>query len=425
MTAASWVTGKAASKRIVGELEKAQPFHEVLGKRVPFNGKMTRMGRSYLVPVVVQPPNGVTYVGANPTAQNLNAGQPMQIQEAEAFSYELDVMEQTPWAVFERMKGGETSVQAYLGILMLFLKRTGLTRREASLLLGQNANGWGIVASVVDHTTYATIGFTSDQWRGGLWWAVGPGATFDSFTGTTKNNSTAALVLIGVNPTNKTIDVKYGGTLSSEVAVGDIFFPQGAYDGTTFYDMPGLLVQNSNTSGTSLGLSGATYPNWAGNTFAVGGIFTEDAEEYYLGYLRNRGGEGNMTVYLPEPTWRDRVAQHQGKRMLDSSYTPNRQKSGEQGFDYSTKQYGNVEHELLSFLADSEVLMQIDDNCVVVGSRDTSLGIPSRILGDRADEGDNLLHVPGTNYGESYCSHDLGVVQRMPSSAAVLTGITH
>lgn len=425
MSAASWTTGKAAAKRIVSELEKAQPFHEVLGKRVPFNGKMTRLGRSYLIPVVVQPPNGVTYVGNTPTAQSLKAGRPMQIQEAEAFSYELDVMEQTPWAVFERMRGGEQSVQAYLSILMLFLKRTGLTRREASLLIGQNANGWGVVDTVTDHTTYATLVIKADQWRGGLWWAAGPGATFDSFTSTTKNNSTAALVLVGVNPANHSIDVQYGGTLSSEVTSGDVLVPEGSWDGTTYYDMPGLLVQNSNTTGTSLGLSGATYPNWAGNTFAVGGLFTEDAEEYYLGYLRNRGGEGKMSVYLPEPSWRDRIAQHQGKRMMDSSYTPNKQTTGEQGFDYSTETYGKVEHVLLRFLADSEALLQVDDNCVVVGSRDTSLGIPSRVLGDKSDEGDNLLHVPGTNYGESYCTHDLGVVQRMPSSSAVLTAITH
>lgn len=425
MSAASWTTGKAAAKRVVSELEKAQPFHEVLGKRVPFNGKMTRLGRSFLIPVVVQPPNSVTYIGKDPTATSLKTGRPMQIQEAEAFSYEKDIMEQTPWAVFERMKGGEQSVQAYLGILMLFLKRTGLTRREASLLLGQNANGWGVVDTVTDHTTYATLVIKADQWRGGLWWAAGPGATFDSFTGATKNNGTGPLVLAGVNPANHSIDVTYSGTLASEVTTGDILFPEGAYDGTTHYDMPGLLVQNANTTGTSLGLSGATYPNWAGNTFSVGGLFTEDAEEYYLGYLRNRGGEGNMTVYLPEPSWRDRIAQHQGKRMLDSSYSPNKQKTGEEGFDYQTKEYGRVEHELLSFLADSEVMLQVDANCVVVGSRDTSLGIPSRILGDKADEGDNLLHVPGTNYGESYCTDDLGVVQRMPSSAAVLTAVTH
>jgi hypothetical protein len=425
MTAASWATGKAAAKRVVSDLEKAQPFHEVLGKRIPFNGKLKRLGKSFLIPVVTKPPNGVTYGGKDVTAGNLKAGQPMGIQEAEAFSYELDVMEQTPWVVFERMRGGEQSVEAYMAILMLFLKRTGLTRREASLLLGQNTTGWGTISTVTDNTTYATLKLTAATWRGGLWWAAGPGATFDSFTSTTKNNGDGPLVLVGVNPTNQSIDVTFSGVLASNITAGDNLFPEGAYDGTTHYDMPGLLVQNSNTTGTSLGLSAATHPNWAANAAAVGGLFTEDAEEYYLGLLRNRGGKGKMTVYMPEPTWRDRVAMHQAKRMFDDSYTPNKQVSGEQEFDYSTKVYGRVEHELLSFLADSEVMAQIDDNCTVIGSRDTSLGIPSRILGDRQDEGDNLLHVPGTNYGESYCSHDLGVVQRMPSSAMVLTGITH
>ena len=423
MAGMTWAAGKAAAKRVVGDLEKAQPFNEVLGKRIPFNGKLKRLGQSFNIPVVMQPPNGVTYIGKDPTPSSLLAGRPMSIQEAIAYSYELDVMEQTPWAVFERMKGGESSVEAYMAILMLFLKRTAQTRKEVSMLLGQY--GLGTIDSVTDNTTYATLVITAATWRGGLWWMLGPGATLDSFTSTTKNNATGPLILMGVNPTARSIDVTFSGTLASEITAGDVLYPEGAYDGTTHYDMPGLLVQNSNTTGTSLGLSATTYKNWAANTYSVAGVFTEDAEEYYLGLLRNRGGKGKMTVYLPEPTWRDRVGQHGGKRVFDDSYTPNKQVAGEQEFDYSTKVYGRVEHELLSFLADSEAMLQIDDNCTVVGARDTKLGIPSR-LGDDVDaEGSNLLHVTGTNYGESYATHDLGVVQRMPSSAMVLTGITH
>lgn len=423
MAGMTWAAGKAAAKRVVADLEKAQPFQEVLGKRVPFNGKLKRLGQSFNIPVVMQPPNSVTYIGKDPTASSLLPGRPMSIQEAIAYSYELDVMEQTPWAVFDRMKGGESSVEAYMAILMLFLKRTAQTRKEVSMLLGQY--GLGTIDSVTDNTTYATLVITAATWRGGLWWMLGPGATLDSFTSTTKNNATGAVVLIGVNPTARSIDVTFSGTLASEITAGDVLYPEGAYDGTTHYDMPGLLVQNSNTTGTSLGLSATTYKNWAANTASVGGVFTEDSEEYYLGLLRNRGGKGKMTVYLPEPTWRDRVGQHGGKRVFDDSYTPNKQVAGEQEFDYSTKVYGRVEHELLSFLADGEVMMQIDDNCTVVGSRDTRLGIPSRLGDDVDSEGTNLLHVSGTNYGESYATHDLGVVQRMPSSAQVLTGVTH
>lgn len=424
MAGATWANSKGAAKRIVSELEKAQPFIEILGKRAKYRDDLKPLGKSYLIPVVTQPPNGVTYLGKDSTASSLLAGRPMQVQEAEAFSYELDAMEQTPWPVLERQKGGQQSVDAYLNILMLFLKRTCLTRKEVSMLLGQN--GLGTVESVTDHTTYATIVFTAATWRGGLWWMLGPGATLDAFTSTTKNNGTAALVLIGVNPTARSIDVTYSGTLGSEVAAADVIYPEGAYNGTTHFDMPGLLVQNANTSGTMLGLSASTYVNWAANAATVGGIFTEDAEEYYLGMLRNRGqGEGKLTVYLPEPTWRDRVAAHSAKRVFDDSYSPNKQTAGEEGFDYSTKRYGRVEHELHPFLADSEVMMQVDENTIVVGSRNARLGIPSRLGSSGGAEEDNLLQVPTTNYAESYASYDLGVVQRMPSSAMVLTGVTH
>lgn len=423
--AATWANAKGAAKRVVSSLEKAQPFKQVLGKRVPFNEKIKRIGKSFLVPVVMQPPNGVTYIGKDPTAQSLKAGRPMVIQEAEAFSYETDVMEQTPWAVFARQEDNTQAVEAYLQVLMLFMKRTAMTRKEVSMLLGQYTSGLGIVSSVVDNTTYMTIAITAATWRGGLWWALGPGATLDSFTSTTKNNATGPLILIGVNPTNKTIDCTFSGTAASECAAGDVLVAEGSWDGTTYTDMPGLLAQASNTSGTMFGLSAATYPNWAANTAAVGGIFTEDSEEFYLGQLRNRGGEGKMSVYLPEPTWRDRVGQHSAKRVFDDSYTPNKQVAGEEGFDYSTNTYGRVEHVLFSFLSDSEALMQVDDNVTLIGARDARLGIPTRLGQGDAEGEDNLLQVPTTNYGESYASYDLGVVNRMPSSAQLLTGITH
>ena len=425
MAAATWANAKGAAKRVVSSLEKAQPFMAPLSQRVKFNSAMKRLGKSFLIPVVTQGPNGVTYIGKDSTATSLKAGRPMQIQEAEAYSYELDVMEQTPWAVFQRQQDAEQAAEAYLSVLMLFLKRTAQTRKEVSMLLGQYSGGLGTVSAVVDHTTYATITITNATWRGGLWWALGPGATLDSFASTTKNTGTGPLVLVGVNPTNKTIDVTYSGTLADECDPGDILVPEGSWDGTTYTDMPGLMAQASNTSGTSLGLSAASYPNWAGNTAAVGGVFNEDAEEFYLGQLRNRGGQGKMTIFMPEPSWRDRVGQHAGKHMYDASYSPNKQVGGEKDFEYATKTYGTVEHELHSFLSDSEILMLVEENCTLIGSRDCRLGIPSRLGSGDQDGEDNLLQVPTTNYAESYASHDLAVVERAPSSAMVLTGVTH
>lgn len=428
MSSASWATGKGAAKRVYDELQKLQPFRKFLRDRVPFKGEMKRVGESFQVPALMAQPNGATYIGANPTDTTLLAGQPMKVAQAIAYSYEFDLHEYTPWAVFERQSAsGEAAVDSYLGLMQMAMERSAATRAELSYLRGQHASGWGIVSSVTDHTTYATIVFTDPTWAEAIWWSVGPGCTLDSFTSTTKNNATAALVLIGISPANKSIDVTYSGTLASEIAAGDIIYPEGALatGGATAYEMPGLLVQAQNVSGTSLGLAVSDYPNWAGNAFTVGGVMTTDAVETYIGRLRNRMVDETLTAYQPEATWRDFSSQLSALRFLDDSYSSGTQQTGQSEMAYNTKRMKRVEFELLPFLFDSEMLIQSDKACKVVGSRDVKYGLPVRVTGGKSDGDGDLLQVTGKNSAETFASFDLGIVNRRPSTAVYLSGITH
>lgn len=426
MTAASWSTGKGAAKRVYDEIQKLQPYRKILRDKVPFKGDMKRLGESFQVPALLAQPNGATYIGANPTETSLLAGRPMKVAPAIAYSYEFDLHEFTPWTVFERQaSAGEAAVDSYLGLMQMAMERSCAVRAEIGYLRGQHASGLGIVSSVTDHTTYGTIVFTDATWAEAIWWSLGPGATLDSFTTTTKNNATGPLIIIGINPGAKSIDVTYSGTLASECAAGDIIYPEGAWDGSTYYEMPGLLVQGANTSGTSLGLAVSDYPNWAGNTFSVGGVMTTDQLEFYIGRLRNRMVDETLTAYMPDTTWRDFSSQLSALRFLDDSYSTGNQKAGQENITYNTKRMKQVDFELHPFLFDSEMLVQSDKACKVVGSRDVKYGLPARVLGGNSDGMGDLLQVTGKNSAESFASFDLGIVNRRPSTAVVLTGITH
>lgn len=427
MAAASWATGKGAAKRVYDEIQKLQPFRKILREKVPFKGDLKRIGDSFMVPALLAQPNGATYIGKDPTETTLLAGRPMKVAQAQAYSYEFDLHEFTPWTVFERQAAaGEAAVDSYLGLMQMSMERSCAVRAELSYLRGQATNGWGIVSSVTDHTTYATIVFTADTWSEALYWSVGPGCTLDSFTGTAKNNSTGPLILVGINPGNRSIDVQYSGTIGSECAAADIIYPEGSVaDGAaTLYEMPGLIVQAANTSGTSLGLATSDYPNWAGNTFSVGGVMTTDQLEFYVGRLRNRMVDESLTAYMPDITWRDFASQLSALRFLDDSYQTGKQRTGQQEMEYNTKRMGQVDFELLPFLFDSEMLIQSDKACKVVGSRDVKYGLPSRVIGASDGQGD-LLQVTGKNSAETFATFDLGIVQRRPATAVYLSGITH
>lgn len=420
---ASWAQAAGDAKRVYDTAVKnAQPAVSILKKRNPIDGNIKRLGESFQVGVLVQPPNSITYVGSSPTKTTLLPVRPMIIVQAQALSYEMDMREETPWAVFSRLADqGQASIDDYFMLLETAMLRVANTRHECSLLFGQSSIG--TVASVGGNAAAGTITFTAATYRSGLFWALGPGATFDSFTSTTKNNATAAIVLVSVAAaTPYTINITCGGTLGSEIAAGDTIWFEGAWDGTTYYDMPGLVGQAANTTGTSMGLSGTTYPNWQGNTASVGGPMTTDVLEGYLGVLRNRAQEGKLTAYMPEAIWRQIFAEVQGMRYIPSG-SSTKQAVGQEEIEAVTARFGNVELCIHPLLGDQEMLIQKDAACVRVGSRDVDFGIPIRLGGKPNDPQAGVLQITGTNAGEAYVTVDAGIINREPSCAYSLTGI--
>ncbi len=398
---ASWAQAAGDAKRVYDSgVKNAQPAVSIIKKRNPIDASIKRISEGFQVGVLVQPPNSVTYVGSSPTKTALLAVRPMIIAQAQALSYEMDMQEETPWAVFSRLADqGQASIDDYFMLLETAMLRVGNTRHELSLLSGQSS--LGTVESVSGSASAAVIVITAPTYRSGLFWALGPGATLDSFTSTTKNNATAAIVLVGVSQTaDRTINATCGGTLGSEIAAGDTLWMEGTWDGTTFYDMPGLESQAANTTGISMGLSAATYPNWAGNTASVGGPMTTDVLEGYLGALRNRAQEGKLTVYMPEAVWRQIFAEVQGMRYIPAG--------------------SSRSHPLLR---DQSILIQKDAACVRVGSRDVDFGIPVRLGGKPNDPQSGVLQVNGYNTGIAYVTSDAGIINREPSCSYSLTGI--
>lgn len=423
---ASWAQAQGDARRVYdASVKNSQPAVSIIKGRNSMSG-MKRIGESYQVGVLVQPPNSVTYVGAASVKTTLLAVRPMVVVQAQALSYEVDIMEETPWPVFSRLaEAGTQAIEDYFLLLETAMMRVGNTRHELSLLAGQQSIG--TVESVSGSASAGVVVITAATYRSGLFWALGPGATMDAFTSATKNNATAALVLVGVSGSAaRTINITSGGTLGSEIAAGDTLWLEGVTTdaGTTNYDMPGLVNQAANVSGTSMGLSAATYPNWAGNTATVGGPMTTDVLEGYLGTLRNRANEGKLTAYMPEAVWRQIFEEVQGLRYIDSTYSSGKQEIGNKDIGYSTARFGNTEFVIHPLLRDTEMLIQKDVACIRVGSRDVDFGIPTRVTGQPTSPQSGVLFVTGQNVAQAYVTSDAGIINREPGCSYSLTGIT-
>ncbi len=418
MSNASFATADGLAQRVYDNFRNLQAECAIITKRSPIDASIKNVGEGYYIPVLVKPPNGVTFIGNSPTYTSLLAGRPMEVLQAVALPYEMDLQENTPWAVFSRLDAkSEASAESYMAILISSIQRVMSTRHEASVLMGQTS--LGTVSAVAGSAGAATITFTAATFRPGFWWAVGPGATFDFFTSTTKNNATGPFVLTGVSSTAYTITGTCSGTLGSEIASGDVCYQEGAWDGSTFSEMPGLISQAS-TSGTSMGIDNTAYVNWASNSASVGGSVTPDVLEVYFGQLRNRMQEGKLTAYMPENTWRSILAQVQSLRYLDSSYSADNQKVGAKSVTISTAQFSNVELCIHPMLANGEMYIQCDAEVKRVGSREPQFGIPNSIVPGNKE----LLMITGTNSATAYGTADAGVINKAPANAYYLSGIT-
>jgi hypothetical protein len=368
---------------------------------------------------MLRPPNGFTYPGSAGAVTTLKVARNMVIKQAEITPFEIDLREQIVYTALSRAKNeGEGAFASMVSTLFKGMKIAGSNRLEAAILLGQS--NLGVIELVTDlGGNLADLTITAATWAPGLWWAVGQEATLDAFTSTIKNNGSGPLIIKGLTAASRKVRVSYTGTLVSEITAGDTLWFEGAWDGTTYFEMPGVIAQASNVSGTSLGLSAATYPNWAGNTYSVTGNISSDVVEDACSSLRDRGIASMLSFYIGNKGFSVLMNELKQLRLIDSSYNPEKGKTGFKSVQYYSPNIGDIEVINHPFMKQGDALLQVDDECARVGSSDITFGVP----GMPSEELFRL--VDGSNAVEFQMFTDQAVINKKPSSAMYLSGITY
>lgn len=397
-------------------LNNVKPKSAVLQEKYPYSAS-ERVGESYNEGVELQGPNGFTYAGSAGGVNTLNSASNMVIKPATITPHELDLREQISYTAMSRaVEQGETAFGSLTDTVLAAMKTAHHNRVEGCLLHGQR--GYGTIESSTDVSagTVMDVVITAETWAPGLWWAYGVGSRWDAFTGTTKNNAGAVLTVTAITASTRTIRFSYSGTLATEATAGDVLYPQGAWDGTTYTEMLGLLSQAANT-GSMHGIDAATYPNWKGNTKAVGGALTFSIVEEFMSELRDRGaGEASLSLYLSNLRYSNLVNEMVQFKMISAEAA--NAKAGFRSVSLNTPKMGEVSIIAHPFMKQGEGLILPDDEVKRSGSSDVAFGIPG------SKGGDVFFHLEGYTAIEarSYC--DQFALLRKPGWAGVLTGIT-
>ncbi len=378
-----------------------------------------KVGEKYAFAITLQLPQGVTYGGSTGARRTLKQPRPQLVKQALVVPFEFNLREEETLVALSRAAAeGKGSFASLTGHTYKNMKTSAATRFEISIVHGQR--GLGIVESVEDLTgNVAWIVITAPSFAPGMWWAL-IGATLDSMTTTTVNNGSGPLIVTGVDEANHRIKVTFTGTLASEVTAADVLYFEGAYLSSVHLEMPGILAQVANTTGTSLELSATTYPNWAGNTHDVAGNISSDIVEFLAGKLRNRGASGMIGCYVSNRGFGPLMSELKSLRVIDSSYSPEKGKTGHKGIALYSPDFGEIEINIHPFFKDSEMLLMDTADCGRVGSADLDFGVP----GVSTSELPKWERVANTNVAECQLFSDQAVCHKAPSQALVATGIT-
>jgi len=322
------------------------------------------------------------------------------------------------------MGAGPKAFQSAVGALGTNMMRTMQKVIEIQTVWGSCTTGIGqISARTVDSGTSQTFSITAASWASGFW--AGAENMYvdvyndDSFV--TKRNSSGTMKVTAVTPPSGATlgTVTFLGTeaeMDNIVADDVIVLRGGGTEGQV-----GLYTSASN-SGTYLGISGATYSQWAGNTFSCGSAdLTWDKVEQGIGLAVGKGLEGDATLYVSTRTWGNLNTDLSALRAIDASYSMKQTEVGTSSIRYHS-QNGMVTVEPYTFMKWGSALLlpeNQDGQTYIerIGSSDITFDIP--------DEGGKNMRIMDGNGVEFRAWTDQFCVNRAPSKCVVFTGIVN
>lgn len=372
-------------------------------------------GEFYAVPTLLRSNQGVTYLGEGGTLTALSSAKPGQMKEAQVKGSEINVRGQLTYkALSQASSTGPKAFKKAISWLVEDLANVAYTRIEIAALYGRS--GLGIVESVTDLTGgLANIVITEATFAPGIWVPL-EGATIDSFTTTTKNN-TGTLTISLVTTSTRTIKVVYTGTIANDCAAADVLYFEGAYGGTTtWYEMVGLKSQCTAVTGTMFAIDRAAYSLVQGNESTSTGKPSKAKIVAAAMLAVDKGCMSDLVVLVSTKTWATLLADEMALRSFDQSYSSSQSKSGSREIVWESLngQLKIVCHPMVKY---GDIFLFNPDDLLWVGSSKPTFEIPG--MAEKF-----FRVIDGYNGVELQNYSDLAIYALKPSQTVVMTGCT-
>jgi len=351
-------------------------------------------GKQYEQPVIVTNEAGFTYSLDSQLAYDLNDSVGMNMQSAIVPGVDLILSSTIGYNQAARASHSATSFKTALSTKFENMMKSSEKRLEIGMLYGNKNIGSAVTQAVVIASSLLPIVISTASWATGIWAASeNAQVVFSRASNNASVDSLRSFTVARVDVDNKTVYFSVGilgtaGTLATlETAIEAYgcnihFYGSVSGSDTTFAyaEQVGLQYQIQNT-GTSFGISAASYDLWQGNSVVVSGQLTMAKVLSVISKQCQRGLDGEAVLLCNPGTWADLASNLSALRRFDGSYSKKKASNGSEELEYIAMN-GSVKIIPYNLVKEGDCFILPKDKVIRIGARDLSFKDPVKANDD-------------------------------------------
>ena len=397
------------------------PAPAIIQSRVDV-GESEKVGESYVVPISVAWPGGVTY-SASRGRYAIETGIDGELKNLVLQPCEHVMRVNISYGAIEASQKSDTAAKEIVGRIGAESRDSIRRAIEEDFLYGQY--GLGVVESA-DNSAH-TVTITAATFAGAIWQKK-KNHLIDILTSNFSAAHLAAGKMVSVKVSTRTLTFDAAVNLTS-VIPGDVLFMKGqvtAGGSPAYNTSPGLILQCSNTTVSMFGLDPAANDVMQGNAIPCGGeVFSFDWLNQGIALTQDRGNEEpKMTCFISNSMWGRLNSDIGANRRLDGSYTKMKYEEGVRGIVYHCAM-GDIEILAHPLMQPSLALLFTFNDLKRPGTTDVTFH--SKILAKQSTRGNlsGLMLEDDPDYTSVYYKlfHESSLMHRQPAHAVVFTGL--
>lgn len=401
--------------RYAKQVTKLVPDHVKLYNAAKYDNSK-KVGDAYVEPVIMSLESGFTYGGEDGSLFDLEDAQEFKMKKATVKAREIVLRSAISIAALNRSASGEQSIEKAMDLMVGNMLKSMYHRLEVQMFYGQSGIG-EVKTDIAGGAPSEAVEIKNAEWAAGIWNGT-TGAKVDIFRA-------GALVdtyeITGYSLKDRSVTLKKasGNLGAAEIAADDVIYFKGAATNTAKNEFLGIhgISQAHEDSGSLFGVANATEPLFQGSIVDVGSIGTPaplsqaKIEEGISAMVEKGLMEEEVCVYVNPKHWDDLLAEQDAKRVLDSSYAPNKHQSGARELEFFG-QNGTIKVKASTFVKEGYAYIVCEKDLKRIGSTEVTFKRP---------DGEEFFKLLEGKHGvEMRCMTDQSLFTSRPASICQL-----